>query len=329
MNSKHESAIDNKISNLFFFIFFFLSVVLIVASIAIPWYTLKYSPDLLILASSIESVMPISTLMDAFSDNTLLIYFLYISYPNTDSEILINIAQNVSILLLGFFLLRYLTPKAVLSILLFCFFTVFLNQFRLAIALAFCIIAVRNFDSKPKLAYLFVLISFLFHFFVAFWFVFYFSIKVFINSSYKYKVLIIFTLLLLCVIIYKYAFNFTDLRFFLYFEEEASPSRTYYFSVIFFIILRKSLDKSSQFFILITLIFSIALSFLPSLSGRIGELSIISTLFFSNLTSIKYSFPKIHYTNEQSNKMSIVLFLCFIFFIYRFTNIVINNSFGL
>lgn len=328
MSLEVENSSVYKISKLSFFILFFLCVLMIFSLITIPWYTLRYSPDLMVLSGAIDTVMPVSTIFDSFLDNTLLIYFLYIFFPNTDSDILIIFAQNASILLLGFLLLKYLTPKAVISILLFCYFTVFLNQFRLAIALAFCIVAIKNSD-RLSLMYLLILFSFLFHFFVAIWFVSYLFVKAFVISKFKSRIILLFLFVLIGFVLYVYMSVFNDLRYFLYFEEDASPSRTYYFSVLIFLILRTSLDRWSQYFVLITIVLSLSLSFLPSLSGRIGELSIISSILFSNLTVVEYSYSTIRFTNAKSSRMTLVVFICFVFFVYRFWNIIINNSFGL
>lgn len=311
-----------------YLISFFLCLILLFMGGLIPWITNKYTPDLSVLVGSIETVMPTTTFNDSFIDNTSIIYIVYSLFPNFNPEILIRIIQNLAVCLLGFTLLRFLKPQGVLSIISFCFFTVFLNQFRLAIALSFCLIAMKNLELKPKLSLLFFSLSLFFHFFVSTWFILLVCFGYFINSTIKIKFLILIVLLLVGYYIYRFVLDTDDLRFLLYFEEDAASSHTYIFSFICLALLWTTLDTHVKFFLFITVFVSFAISFLPSLSGRIAELSIISSIFLSKNSNVIYFPDRLLYPNVSALKLNLVLLFGLIFLIYRYIMIVLNNSLG-
>jgi len=307
---------------------FLLCLILLFMCGLIPWITAKYTPDLSILVGSIETVMPNSSFKDSFIDNTSLIYIVYSLFPDFNPEILIRIIQNIAVCLLGFSLLRYLKPEGALSIIFFCFFTVFLNQFRLAIALSFCLIAIKNLELKPKLSFLFFLFSFLFHFFVSIWFILFVCFGYFLKSTFKIKFLILTILFLIGYLVYRVVLDTDELRFMFYLEEDAASSHTYIFAFICLVLLWTTFDTHVKFFLFITVFVSFAVSFLPSLSGRIAELSIISSIFLSKNSYVIYLPDKLIYPNVSPLKLNLVLLFGFIFFIYRYINIVLYNSLG-
>lgn len=150
---------------------FWIVQLLVITAILEPWFFLDlYNPDLLVLARYIRIDMP-SSAIDALFDNTLYVYIAAIFFDWLPPLLLVCLLQNIAVIFLSSALQKNFNPFSVAVLILFTYFTVFLNQFRLGMALAVCIFAFQMPTSRPWKRALLIIGSSFFHVFISIWFV--------------------------------------------------------------------------------------------------------------------------------------------------------------
>ena len=304
--------------------FSFLVYLIMFSAIIMPWYNNgKYNQDLMVLVVYLNTIFENTTILDSFSDNVLIIYLAKSIFSNVSSTTLIFIIHNFSVILLTLTLKKYLKPIYVCSIMLFCFFTIFCNQFRLAFSLSFALIAFMNINkNKNKMIVLFI-ISFLLHFFAGFFIISFFLVETYYKSVNKVKLLILF--LLLSTISFIYFYVISNPRFLLYLipDDSGYISTTFILIAIALTLLYKSIDQGKKLYVILILFLVIASSPLSNISSRMGELLFLTIPFLSSdAVNNKFIITKSGQAISFLNKY-LYFYLGLTFFLYRFTNWVI------
>lgn len=304
----------------------FLILILIVVAMVTPWLTEgKYNQDLLVLVIYMNTVVDNISFVDSIRDNSVFVYALKKLFVNHDPRDLIFTAHNISVVVLAYTLNRYLRPIYTLSILLFCFFTIFLNQFRLAFALSFGILAFFVSSRNKYLEYTFLTICFFCHFFVFVWFMFFKIWDYYRTSNKMTKSLII---LVLFTVLGFGSLAIKNLRFINYF----SGSETYVsfsFALIGVVLFFswKTINQNIRPLILILFTGATVLSFLPALSSRVSEMLLITIPVVSPIC-LK-SNKDLRYENRKYKQFwyqFFILIICFTFFSYRYNNLVVKDK---
>lgn len=304
----------------------FLILILIVAAIATPWLTDgKYNQDLLVLVIYMNTVVDNISFVDSIRDNSAFVYVLKKFFENHDPTNLIFMAHNFSVVVLAYTLNRYLRPIYTLSILLFCFFTIFLNQFRLAFALSFGIMAFFASKKNKYIEYVFLAICFLSHFFVFIWFML-FKIWDFYKDSKKITKSVLIIALGAAIGLGSLAIK--NLRFINYFSgSESYISFSFVLIGVVLFFSWKTINTNRKPLILILFIGATVLSFLPALSSRVSEMLLITIPIVSPI-SLK-SNKDFRYENRRYREFwyqFFILVICFVFFSYRYNNLVVKDK---
>ncbi|WP_210151338.1 hypothetical protein [Chryseobacterium scophthalmum] len=305
-----------------------LIYIIMIAAIIMPWYTNgKYNQDLLVIIVYLKTVFEDASFWDSFNDNVTLIYVIRKIFPDVSPFTLVYLLHNIAVIFLTFTLKRYLKPIYVCAIMLFCFFTVFCNQFRLAYSLSFGITGFMSyFKNKKKGAFL-IFCSLFFHFFVAFFILGIRLIDIYNRSKKSMKIIIMFFIGLFIAAIFYFVSG--NARFLLYLQRDESGfiSSTFFLVGCAVFLLWKSIDKSKRFFVLFVFMLVLISAPLPNISSRLGEMLFIIMLFLSK-DSIKTNWS---YLWKGSNLPKLYRFLYFfiglLFFTYRFVNWVILDKF--
>lgn len=305
----------------------FLVYLIMFSAIIMPWYNNgKYNQDLMVLIVYLNTIFENTTILESFNDNVFIIYLIRTIFFNVSSTTLIFIIHNISVLLLTFTLKKYLKPIYVCSIMLFCFFTVFCNQFRLALSLS---IALRGFmiiNKNKKKGTILLIISLLLHFFVGSFIIGILLVEKYYKSANKVKLFIMTLLLSAIVLIYLYVIS--NPRFLLYLvpDDTGYISTTFILIAIAVFLLYKSIDQEKKLYVLIILFLVILSSSLSNISSRMGEMLFL-TLPFLSIDSInnKWLITKSGQAISYLNKY-LYFFLGLIFFLYRFINWVIFDK---
>lgn len=308
-------------------LFIILIYVLMFSAIIMPWYNNgKYNQDLLVLIVYINTIFENTTLLESFNENVFIIFFIRKIFLNISSETLIFITHNFSVLLLTFTLKKYLKPIYVCSILFFCFFTVFCNQFRLAIALSIALRGYMIYPYYPRKGFLYLTISLFLHFFVGTFVLGFFLIDLIYKAKKKIKIFVFSIVILVITLIYLYVM--TNPRFLLYLQPDDSGfvSSTYVLIILSVIVLFKSIDKGNKTFVLIILFLVILSSPLSNISSRMGEMLYVIMPFLSIDAINKRWYLMKSGKNIHSINKYIYLSLGLMFFLYRFINWVILDK---
>lgn len=303
-------------------------VILLFVAVLQPWLTDDmFNPDLLVIARYISTALA-PDFWSALLDNTLYIFIFATFFDKINPVVLVNILQNVSVFVLGSVLVKYLRPSLALAIITLTYFTIFLNQFRLAMALAICIIAMQispySFAKRSILLFL----AFLVHLFVGAWFlVFCFAENVFLHRQ---KTNAKITLVIICLGIIA-LFNITldpDSRYFLYFISSNSSSQSFLLAIAMLIILWPGYDNVHKGILFSMVAVSIATYSISSVSGRIAELACISIII-----SASTKLQNIGHTEVWGpvlvgkKRASFILLIGISFFVYRFIRLVLLGMF--
>lgn len=132
-------------------IYLFFSLAIILASILVPTLSgYVFNPDLLVIAKYLRGAEYSNDWLISFGNNTLLVHPIPLLFPGEDYLSIIGFVHISSVLFFSIVVLRYCDRRVALLFLLFAFYTVLLNQFRLAASLGFGIIAIHS----PRLSFL-------------------------------------------------------------------------------------------------------------------------------------------------------------------------------
>lgn len=309
------------------FLYRILIYIIMVGAILLPWFTEgKYNQDLLVIVVYLQMVHENTTFLEAFSDNMTFIYLIRKCFSEVSPYTLVFILHNISVLLLTFTLKKYLKPIYVCAIMLFTFFTIFCNQFRLAYALA---IGLRGFmlfyENKIK-GILLLLLSLVFHFFVAFLVFGIFLLELYNRGSKWVKRAVVFLMLATLFMGYLFVTNNIRFSFYLISDESGYVSITFILIIIAVLILWKSIDKGKRFFVFSTLLMVIITAPLANISSRLGELLFIIMLFMSR-DAVVYDKRYLRDGKQLMKPLSFIYFMLGAgFFVYRFYNWVILDN---
>ena len=294
------------------------------SAIIMPWYTNgKYNQDLMILILYLNTIFENTTILESFNENVFIIYLLRSIFYKVTSSTLIFIIHNFSIIILTFTLKRYLKPIYVCSIMLFCFFTIFCNQFRLAFSVSIALIGFMNINKNKKNGIILLGISFLLHFFAACFIIGFFLVETYYKSANKVKILILFLLIPIISLFYYYLIS--NPRFLLYLEPDDSGyfSTTYILIIMAVTLLFKSIDQGKKTYVILILFLVIISASLSNISSRMGEMLFLTMPFISsdavnNKWLINKSGQNVSFLNKY-----LYFFLGLMFFFYRFINWVV------
>lgn len=306
------------------YIYRILIYILMIFAIFLPWLTkAKYNQDLLVIIVYLNTNFEDMTLWDSFKDNTTFVYAIRVLFPDVSSYTLIFILHNISVVLLTFVLKRYLRPIYVCAVMLFCFFTIFCNQFRLAYALSVGIIGFMTYLKNRNKGILIMLFSAFFHFFAAFFLVSILLVDLFNRSKGVYKLLTIIIVSLTLLIMFY--FVVANPRFLLYLEKDEGDfvSNTYLLVFMAMITIWKSVDENKKKFVCFICIMVIITAPLPNVSSRLGELLFIIMLFLSKDALLSIYSNRWVGCKLQSYRSKLYFFIGLFFFFYRFTNWII------
>lgn len=303
------------------FFYIIIIYVLMFSAIIMPWYNNgKYNQDLLVLVVYLNTIFDNTTLIESFNDNVFLIYFIRQIFVNISSEYLIFIIHNLSVLLLTFTLKKYLKPVYVCSIMFFCFFTVFCNQFRLAISLSIALMGFMIYPTNSKKGFLLLMISLFLHFFVGSFVIGVFLKDIFDRSKNKVKLLIVSVIILAVILICFYVL--TNPRFLLYLQPDDSGyvSATFMLIALAVILLFNSIDIGKKKYVLMVFILVFISAPQANISSRMGELLFVIMPFLSkDAINKKWILLKSGNNLPHYNKY-IYFSLGLMFFLYRFIN---------
>lgn len=297
------------------------------AAIIMPWYTGgKYNQDLLVIVVYIKTVFNDTNFWDSFYDNVTLIYIVRKIFPDLSPLILVFTLHNIAVILLTFTLKKYLKPVYVCSIMLFCFFTVFCNQFRLAYSLSFGIIGFMSYFKNKRKGLILIFCSLFFHFFVAFFILGIGLIDVFNRGKKWVKILIVFFIFLFLIAIYYFVANNDRFALYLQTDDSGFVSNTFFLVGCAVFLIWKSIDKGKRYFVIFVFILVLISAPLPNISSRMGELLFIIMLFLSkDATRAQWN-----YLWNGNNIPKFYRFLYFsiglLFFTYRFVNWVVLDK---
>lgn len=304
-----------------------LVYVLTFCAIIMPWYTNgQYNQDLLVIVVYLKTVFEDSSFSESFLDNMTVVYLLRNLLPNVSPYSLVFLLHNISVLLLTFVLRKFLKPIYVCSIMFFCFFTVFCNQFRLAFALAFGILGFMTYFKNKYIGVFIILSSLLFHFFVASFIMGILLLDILNRSSKKIKFLIIVLIVLIFGLFYNFVINNPRYLLYLIKEDSGFVSNTWLPVGCALIIMWRSIDKSKLFLVLAIYSVVVISAPLPNISSRVGELLFIIMLLFSKY-ALNNNWKFICKGHQLTQFHSYLYFgIGLTFFIYRFVNWVILDN---
>lgn len=303
-----------------------LILIMVVAAMLTPWLTEgKYNQDLLVLVIYMNTVVENITFWESVGDNSSFVYLLRVLFENKDPKELIFIAHNVSVVMLAYTLNRYLRPIYTLSILLFCFFTIFLNQFRLAFALSFGILAFFESKKNNYIEYILLTLCFFCHFFVFGWFMLFKIWNFYRNSNNAVRVLIV-TALISSIAYGSSAIQ--NLRFVKYFSgTESYVSFSFVLIGVILYFSWKTIRLNVRPLVLMFFLGAMVLSFLPAFSSRVSEMLLITIPIVSPVcldTNRDFRYENRRYRHFWHQFF--ILIICFVFFSYRYNNLVVKDN---
>ena len=302
---------------------YFLSVIFLlnILALIIIWSkNFNYTIDLHIYKDIVEKFD--GNLLKILINNNFLLFILSKTFVFIPVEVFIRLLQSFSILLLTFVLLRYIRPYYVLSIILFTFFNLYLNQFKSAIALSLCLILFYEKNIKAIFRILVICISFLSHFFVSGFFIFSLYLQNYRFNSYK-RSIYIFTLFgVVITILYIFNASFFNRYIYYFTRDNVFFSLKFLIVIILLIINFKKISQNVKFYLFIISLFLMFFSSYSSLSTRISEWVVISIFIY---LSDKENFNKIIHSKESYpffEKYNILL-ISLGYFIYSFINVIV------
>gem|GEM_PF-2059413 len=298
-----------------------------IVAIVMPWYNNgKYNQDLFVIVVYLKTVFSTTSFWESFSDNVTFIYVARKVFPDISPFTLVFVLHNISVIILTFTLKKYLRPIYVCAIMLFCFFTVFCNQFRLSYSLSFGIAGYMSYFNNRKKGVILIICSLFFHFFVAFFILGISLIDMYNKGNKIIKVLIVFFIILFLSIIF--FFVTSNSRFLLYLDTDDSGFVSSTFLLVGFAVLLiwKSIDEGKRLFVMFVFFLVIISAPLPNISSRLGELLFIMMLFLSR-DATKNNWSSFYNGNYLPKVNRFLYFsIGFLFFAYRFTNWVILDK---
>ncbi len=295
---------------------FWIVQLLVITAILEPWLFLDlYNPDLLVLARYIALDMP-SSAIDSLFDNTFYVYlaanFLYWLPP----VLLVCLLQNIAVIFLSFALQKNFNPFSVAVLILFTYFTVFLNQFRLGMALAVCIFAFQIPTSQPWKRVLLIISSSFFHIFISIWFVF-LNIVVYMHINCRRTITYIGLPLIffLGALISEWD-QLVNLRYIDYLRIEGVPSQSFLLPMVTSVFFWRGLPKYYKLSIAFLIFISMLTMHIPSVSGRVAELTCYTIVILSSTKSYSKNPAKSMGEKVRKDRVLLLLF-AFVFFFYR------------
>ena len=305
----------------------FLIYIIMLSAMLMPWLTNgKYNQDLLVIVVYLKTVFDDSTFLSSFNDNVTFIYVIRKVFPDISPFTLVYTLHNISVLLLTLTLRRYLRPVYVCAVMLFCFFTVFCNQFRLAYSLSFGITGFMTYYTDKKKGTILILCSLFFHFFVAFFIVGISLIDIFNRGRRWIKLLIVFSIGIFLLLIFYFVTSNPRFALYLQADESGFVSNTFVLVGFALFFLWKSIDKGKKLFALFIFFLILISAPLPNISSRLGEMLFIMMLFISK-DAVRLKWNYLWNGSILSSKYRFMYFLIgLIFFTYRFINWVILDK---
>ncbi len=292
---------------------------LILFAVCIPWYTNgNLNPDLLVLIQYLKTMPEEMTLADSLKENVFLVYCAGRFFNFVDPRYVIFALHNVCIIILAVVLIKNYKPAKVLIVLLFCYFTIILNQFRFAFAISLFLVVFESIKEEKYLkSILFFLLAFISHLFAGVWFSLIFLFYFLDGRSFKTKFLV-FSITVLGIIFFLQTVEVGP-RYLGYLLEVGSvSSKTYLFTFLYLLLFIRKVNNYIQPLLVSTAILVFVTSSLPSISGRLGELSIMTMILFQGNERIQL--------RDNNYQMLIGLFLALLFFAYRFNNWIIKGT---
>lgn len=294
------------------------------AAVIMPWYTNgKYNQDLLVIVVYLKTVFPSSTFWESFNDNITFVYIIRKIFSTISPVTLIFVLHNISVILLTLILKKYLKPIYVCAIMLFCFFTIFCNQFRLCYALSLGLTGFMTYQKSRKLGIIYLLCSIFFHVFVAFFIAGILLVDIYRRGKTGIRILLISVASILLLGMFYFVTN--NSRFGLYLERDESGfiSTTFFLVGIACFLIWKSIDVGKRGFIFWVFILVTVTSVLPNISSRLGEMLFIMMCFLS-VDATNTTFQWMRSGNLLSKQRRFFYFAVgLVFFSYRFINWVI------
>lgn len=285
------------------------------AALILPWSSRDgFNPDLMVLAHDLDENLP-KSFYAALSDNTILVYISRSVFDHVSPMVLMNGLQNVSATIFCFTLLKVVRPTFAFAIVAFCFFSILLNQFRLELGIAICLVGVRLPFNKRLGRIVFLAASIVGHVFVSIWYACYMITDYWAGGSLWRRA----TMLFLVVILGTYCavkFEVESLGRYADYLVFVGPSYTFVLSAICLGVLWPTLGSFYRLLLVGSVIAAALVCNMPALSGRIGEMSFITTLVMSGQQDaekgrrVKHCFP-------NSWREYAVLGIGLVFFAYR------------
>ncbi|PIE50799.1 MAG: hypothetical protein CSA38_01355 [Flavobacteriales bacterium] len=288
-----------------------------------PYFDYLYTRDLAIYKNAIAEFN--GNYLQSLMDNRLVVILMAKILFFLSNALVVHLLQSLSILFLTYTLLKFVKPYYVLCIILISFFNLYLNQFRSALALSFCLWA---FYGKHKTIFFKVVMLFLgmfSHFFVFIFFTFLFSLEKLTVLFLRYKRPILyvgFVLFLMGLGLFFYD-DSIFVRYTYYFKPDGKEriSLKFMIALVFLVINRKNLSR----FILIGLsvilvgVFIASLLSLSSVSTRFSEWLIIFMLMY-------FSFNISKERRLGLGKENVFLMISGVYFLYSMLNIVLMDK---
>lgn len=309
------------------FIYRFLTYLIMISAILLPWFAdAKYNQDLLVMVVYLKTVFEQTNFIESFNDNITLLYVIRKCLPLLSPYTLVFILHNIAVVLLTFTLKKYLRPIYVCAIMLFSFFTIFCNQFRLAYALVLGLNGFMVYFHNKKKGVFLIILSLFFHVFVAFFILSIFLIDVYNRGKRWMKNLILFMMLLATGGLYLFVTNNSRFALYLTSDESSYVSTTFILVIFAVLLLWKSIDKGKKIFVVFTLFLVIVSAPLSNISSRLGELLFLLMPFISrDAVNFRWS-----YLWDSKKLLPLARFLYFLigvsFFVYRFYNWVVMGK---
>lgn len=298
---------------------YYLSLlILLLCILFLPWLSHgQYSNDIKQYISTLDKIQS-QGFVTNFKENVIALFLMKKIFPQVSNEILVYSFQIVSAISLFAVLLKFFRPKYVLILVLFLFTSLFLNQFRAALALAFAVPGILYLSRNYWIGIGLIIFSMTFHIFVGAFFLL-FAVADIISSyqvKKRYLSLLVILVVQISMILILSQFQ-SKLNY--YFSGKSYYSYFFIFVFVMLFFLWDTIQKSMRIFLVAAAMVCMISCGLPELSARISELMLIMISVYSRVT-LRTEPNGESYLGKREDYSNILLMTALAFFTYRYIN---------